>query len=487
MVEVKNFVQGETGEWEVIIGLEVHAQVASQSKLFSGASAKFGGEPNSQVSLVDAGMPGMLPVINQYCVEQAVRTGLALGAEINLVSIFDRKNYFYPDLPQGYQISQYSDPIVGRGDLLVEVDSGYTRKIGITRLHLEQDAGKSMHDQHPNKTFVDLNRSGIALMEIVTEPDLRSAEEAGAFMAKLRAILRYVGTCDGNMEEGSMRCDANVSVRRPGEPYGTRCEIKNLNSIRFLMRAIDYESGRQVRLIEAGGSIDQETRLFNPDLGETKSMRSKEDSHDYRYFPDPDLLPLRLDSDWVAGLRERLPELPDAKAERFVKHYQLTEYDAGVLTSETERATYFEEVAKGRDSKQVANWVIGELLGRLKREGISIERSKVGARGFGKLLDLISQGFVSNSLAKKVLDEMFSTGEEAAVIVERKGFSQVSDEKQIEEYVQKVLDENLEKVEEFKNGKDKLLGFFVGQVMKLTGGKANPQMVNKILRDLLSK
>jgi aspartyl-tRNA(Asn)/glutamyl-tRNA(Gln) amidotransferase subunit B len=324
-------------------------------------------------------------------------------------------------------------------------------------------------------------------MEIVTEPDLRSAEEAGAFMAKLRAILRYVGTCDGNMEEGSMRCDANVSVRRPGEPYGTRCEIKNLNSIRFLMRAIDYESGRQVRLIEAGGSIDQETRLFNPDLGETKSMRSKEDSHDYRYFPDPDLLPLRLDSDWVAGLRERLPELPDAKAERFVKHYELTEYDAGVLTSETERATYFEEVAKGRDSKQVANWVIGELLGRLNREGISIERSKVGAAGFGKLLDLISQGVVSNSLAKKVLDEMFSTGEEAAVIVERKGFSQVSDEKQIEEYVQKVLDENLEKVEEFKNGKDKLLGFFVGQVMKLTGGKANPQMVNKILRDLLSK
>ena len=487
MVEVKNFVQGETGEWEVIIGLEVHAQVASQSKLFSGASAKFGGEPNSQVSLVDAGMPGMLPVINQYCVEQAVRTGLALGAEINLVSIFDRKNYFYPDLPQGYQISQYSDPIVGRGDLLVEVDSGYTRKIGITRLHLEQDAGKSMHDQHPNKTFVDLNRSGIALMEIVTEPDLRSAEEAGAFMAKLRAILRYVGTCDGNMEEGSMRCDANVSVRRPGEPYGTRCEIKNLNSIRFLMRAIDYESGRQVRLIEAGGSIDQETRLFNPDLGETKSMRSKEDSHDYRYFPDPDLLPLRLKSDWVAGLRERLPELPDAKAERFVKHYELTEYDAGVLTSETERATYFEEVAKGRDSKQVANWVIGELLGRLNREGISIARSKVDAAGFGKLLDLISQGVVSNSLAKKVLDEMFSTGEEAAVIVERKGFSQVSDEKQIEEYVQKVLDENLEKVEEFKNGKDKLLGFFVGQVMKLTGGKANPQMVNKILRDLLSK
>ena len=302
------------------------------------------------------------------------------------------------------------------------MDSGYTRKIGITRLHLEQDAGKSMHDQHPNKTFVDLNRSGIALMEIVTEPDLRSAEEAGAFMAKLRAILRYVGTCDGNMEEGSMRCDANVSVRRPGEPYGTRCEIKNLNSIRFLMRAIDYESGRQVRLIEAGGSIDQETRLFNPDLGETKSMRSKEDSHDYRYFPDPDLLPLRLDSDWVAGLRERLPELPDAKAERFVKHYELTEYDAGVLTSEAERATYFEEVARGRDSKQVANWIIGELLGRLNREGSSIESSKVGAAELGELLDLISQGVVSNSLAKKVLDEMFSTGEEAAVIVERRGF-----------------------------------------------------------------
>ena len=476
-----------SNNWETIIGLEVHAQIISKSKLFSGASTNFGSEPNTQVSLVDAAMPGMLPVINKDCVEQAIKTGLGLNAQINKRSIFDRKNYFYPDLPQGYQISQFIQPIVGKGSIQIDLKDGTSKKIGITRLHLEQDAGKSVHDVEPSKSYIDLNRSGIALMEIVTEPDLRSAEEAGAFMAKLRAILRYVGTCDGNMEEGSMRCDANVSVRRPGEPYGTRCEIKNLNSIRFLMRAIDYESGRQVRLIEAGGSIDQETRLFNPDLGETKSMRSKEDSQDYRYFPDPDLLPLRLDSDWVAGLRERLPELPDAKAERFVKHYELTEYDAGVLTSETERATYFEEVAKGRDSKQVANWVIGELLGRLNREGISIERSKVGAAGFGKLLDLISQGVVSNSLAKKVLDEMFSTGEEAAVIVERRGFSQVSDEKQIEEYVQKVLDENLEKVEEFKNGKDKLLGFFVGQVMKLTGGKANPQMVNKILRDLLSK
>jgi aspartyl-tRNA(Asn)/glutamyl-tRNA(Gln) amidotransferase subunit B len=486
MGETQNLVEGITGNWEVIIGLEVHAQVSSQAKLFSAASATFGGSPNSQVSLVDAGMPGMLPVINRYCVEQAVRTGLALGAQINLVSIFDRKNYFYPDLPQGYQISQFSNPIVGRGEVVVELSGGRKREVGITRLHLEQDAGKSLHDQHPTKTFVDLNRAGIALMEIVTEPDLRSAEEAGAFVTKLRSIVRYVGTCDGNMEEGSMRCDANVSVRKLGDSYGTRCEIKNLNSIRFLMRAIDHEARRQVDLIESGSPVDQETRLFDSERGETRTMRSKEDSHDYRYFPDPDLLPLLLDGDWVAKLREELPELPDSKVERFILQYGLSEYDAGVLTSEPERATYFEKVAEGRDPKQAANWVIVELLGRLNKDGSSIKNSEVDAAGLGQLLDLISKGTLSNTLAKKVLDEMFSSGGQASVIVEQGGFSQVSDENELEEHVRSVLGANTDKVEEFKNGKDKLLGFFVGQVMKKTNGKANPQMVNKILHKFLS-
>ena len=486
MGESQNFIAGATANWEIIIGLEVHAQVSAQAKLFSAASATFGGTPNSQVSLVDAGMPGMLPVINRHCVEQAVRTGLALGAQINLVSVFDRKNYFYPDLPQGYQISQFSDPIVGRGEVVIELENGNTREVGVTRLHLEQDAGKSLHDQHPSKTFVDLNRAGIALMEIVTEPDLRSAEEAGAFMGKLRSIVRYVGTCDGNMEEGSMRCDANVSVRKQGNPYGTRCEIKNLNSIRFLMKAIDYEARRQVHQIEAGGVVQQETRLFDSDLGETRSMRSKEDSHDYRYFPDPDLLPLRLEDGLVENLKAQLPELPDEKTRRFTREYGLTEYDTAVLISEPERADYFEKTAKGRDPKQVANWVIVELLGRLNREGSTIGASKVDPAGLGELLDLIAKGAISNTLAKKVLDEMFSSGDSAGTIVARGGFSQVSDEKELEEHARAVLDANTAKVEEFKNGKDKLLGFFMGQVMKKTSGKANPQMVNKILRQLLS-
>ena len=486
MGETRNFITGATGDWEIIIGLEVHAQITAQAKLFSSASTTFGGAPNSQVSLVDAGMPGMLPVINRHCVEQAVRTGLALGAEINQVSIFDRKNYFYPDLPQGYQISQFSDPIVGRGEVVIELENGNKRKVGITRLHLEQDAGKSIHDQHPSKTFVDLNRAGIALMEIVTEPDLRSSEEAGAFMTKLRSIVRYVGTCDGNMEQGSMRCDANVSVRKQGDPYGTRCEIKNLNSIRFLMKAIDHEARRQIDLIELGGTVQQEPRLFDSERGETRSMRSKEESHDYRYFPDPDLLPLRLEEGLVERLKARLPELPDQKAKRFADEYGLTEYDADVLTSELERADYFETIVEGRDPKQAANWVIVELLGRLNRDSSTIGASPVNPAGLGELLDLISKGDISNTLAKKVLDEMFSSGDPAATIVARSGFSQVSDEKKLEEHARAVLDANMNKVEEFKNGKDKLLGFFMGQVMKKTDGKANPQLVNKILRQLLS-
>ena len=475
-------------EWQVVIGLEIHAQLACKSKIFSGSSTKFGIEQNTQASLIDLGYPGVLPVLNREAVVMAIKFGLAINAEIAQRSIFARKNYFYPDLPKGYQISQYELPIVLNGSLEIQDQNGVQKRIGIARAHLEEDAGKSIHDKFKQETAIDLNRAGTPLLEIVSEPEMNSPKEATAYMQKIHQIVKYLEICDGNMQEGSFRCDANVSLRpKNTSKLGTRTEIKNLNSFKFVEKAITYEIERQEELLNKGKLIIQETRLYDSNLDETRTMRTKEEENDYRYFPDPDLLPLRLDSDWVAGLRERLPELPDAKAERFVKHYELTEYDAGVLTSETERATYFEEVAKGRDSKQVANWVIGELLGRLNREGISIERSKVGAAGFGKLLDLISQGVVSNSLAKKVLDEMFSTGEEAAVIVERKGFSQVSDEKQIEEYVQKVLDENLEKVEEFKSGKDKLLGFFVGQVMKLTGGKANPQMVNKILRDLLSK
>ena len=476
-----SYIQGETGEWEVVIGLEVHAQVSSNAKLFSGASTRFGAEPNAQVSFVDAGFPGMLPVINEYCVEQAVRTGLGLKAEINLKSVFDRKNYFYADLPNGYQISQYLQPIVGKGELVLDMPDGSSRTVGITRLHLEQDAGKSIHDQHPSKTYVDLNRAGVALMEIVSEPDLRTAEEAGAYLRKLRSILRYLGTCDGNMEEGSMRADCNVSVRRPGGPLGTRCEIKNVNSIRFVIAAIEYEAARQVEVIEAGGKIDQETRLWDTGKLITRSMRSKEEAHDYRYFPDPDLLPLELDADWVEDIKAGLPELPDEKKARFIADYKLSAYDAGVLVNEKARAEYFETVAKGRDAKMAANWVTGDLFGALNKAGLDIEQSPVSAENLGGLIDLIADDTISGRIAKEVFEEMFKTGDKPADIVERKGLRQVTDTGAIEAAIDGVLAANADKVAEFRSGKDKLFGFFVGQVMKQTQGKANPALVNELL------
>ena len=483
----RKLLQGTTGDWELVIGLEVHAQVISEAKLFSGASTSFGAAPNSQVSLVDAAMPGMLPVINQQCVSQAVRTGLALGATINLESVFDRKNYFYPDLPQGYQISQYTRPIVGKGEIVIDLEDGTSRKVGITRLHLEQDAGKSLHDQHPTKTFIDLNRSGIALMEIVSEPDMRSAEEAGAYVKKLRSILRYIGTCDGNMEQGSMRCDANVSVRRPGKAYGTRCEIKNLNSVRFLMRAIEYEAARQIEIIEDNGLIVQETRLFDSDRVETRSMRSKEEAHDYRYFPDPDLLPLRLEAEWVAKLKAELPELPDEKMIRFVEQYGLSVNDASVLVSELDRANFFESLAKGRDPKQAANWVKGDLLGKLNKTGTELFAAKVRPEQLGKLIDLINEGTISGRTAKQVFEEMFETGKDPAEVVKEQGLAQVSDEKGLEGHKEHILDSNAAKVAEYQAGKEKLLGFFVGQVMRATEGKANPKLVNKLLQNRLSR
>ena len=487
MAESRRFLQGVTGDWELVIGLEVHAQVISEAKLFSGASTGFGAAPNSQVSLVDAAMPGMLPVINQQCVSQAVRTGLALGAAINLESVFDRKNYFYPDLPQGYQISQYTRPIVGKGEIVIDLEDGTSRKVGITRLHLEQDAGKSLHDQHPTKTFIDLNRSGIALMEIVSDPDMRSAEEAGAYVKKIRSILRYIGTCDGNMEQGSMRCDANVSVRKPGKPYGTRCEIKNLNSVRFLMRAIEYEAARQIEIIEDNGRIVQETRLFDSDRVETRSMRSKEEAHDYRYFPDPDLLPLRLKAEWVAKLKAELPELPDEKMIRFVDQYGLSANDASVLVSELDRADFFESLAKGRDPKQAANWVIGDLLGQLNKTGTELFAAKVQPEQLGKLLDLINEDTISGRIAKQVFEEMFETGKDAADVVKERGLDQISDEKALKGYIEQVLNANADKVAEYKVGKEKLLGFFMGQVMRATEGKASPKLVNKLLQSRLSK
>ena len=479
-------IQGATGDWEIVVGMEVHAQVESNAKLFSGASTAFGAAPNSQVSLVDAAMPGMLPVINGFCVEQAVRTGLGLKAEINLVSVFDRKNYFYPDLPQGYQISQFTQPVVGKGEVVLNMEDGSERRIGITRLHLEQDAGKSLHDQDPKSTYVDLNRSGVALMEIVSEPDIRSAEEAGAYLAKLRSILRYLGTCDGNMEEGSMRADVNVSVRRPGEDYGTRCEIKNVNSIRFVQQAIEYEAGRQVDLIEDGGEVVQETRLFDPDKGITRAMRSKEESHDYRYFPDPDLLPLVLEEGWVVEIKATLPELPDEKRARFIADYGLGAYDAEVLVAERETAEYFETVAEGRDGKQAANWVMGELFGLLNRNGFVIADSPVSAADLGGLIDLIADCTVSNRLAKDVFEEMATSGKDAAAVVEEKGLKQITDTGAIEAEVDKVIASAPEQVEQFKSGNEKVLGWFVGQIMKATQGKANPAAVNEILRKKLA-
>jgi aspartyl-tRNA(Asn)/glutamyl-tRNA(Gln) amidotransferase subunit B len=480
-------IEGRTGAWEIVIGLEVHAQVISEAKLFSGAATAFGAPPNSQVSLVDAAMPGMLPVINGKCVAQAVRTGLGLGAEINLVSVFDRKNYFYADLPQGYQISQFTQPIVGRGCIEIDLADGTTRKIGITRLHLEQDAGKSIHDQHPARTLVDLNRSGVALMEIVSEPDMRSAEEAAAYITKLRAILRYLGTCDGNMQEGSLRADVNVSVRRPGDDYGTRCEIKNLNSIRFVRQAIAYEAGRQVELIEGGGTVRQQTRLFDTDQGVTRPMRSKEEAHDYRYFPDPDLPPLVLDAAEIERIRATLPELPDARKARYMAALGLSAYDAGLLVAEQEMAAYFETVAAGRDAKLAANWVIGELTAALGRAGVDIGRSPVSPEALGALLDLIADETISGRIAKDVFDIMFRTGKDAAAIVADQGLRQVTDMAAIEAVVDQVLAAHTARVAEYRSGKEKLFGFFVGQVMKASQGKANPKAVNQILKARLGK
>ncbi|MDR3515643.1 MAG: Asp-tRNA(Asn)/Glu-tRNA(Gln) amidotransferase subunit GatB [Azospirillaceae bacterium] len=476
-----SYVQGATGEWEVVIGLEVHAQVVSQAKLFSGAATVFGSEPNSQVSLVDAAFPGMLPVINRVCIEQAVRTGLGLKAQINLFSVFDRKNYFYADLPAGYQISQFTQPIVGHGEIILDLPDGSTRTVGITRLHLEQDAGKSLHDQHPSKTYVDLNRAGVALMEIVSEPDMRTAEEAAAYLRKLRAILRYLGSCDGNMEEGSMRADVNVSVRRPGGPLGTRTETKNVNSIRYVQQAIEFEVERQIEVLEGGGTIKQETRLWDTVKHVTRSMRSKEEAHDYRYFPDPDLLPLQLDQGWVDAIAATLPELPDDKKARFQEQYKLSLYDAGVLVADQASADYYEAVARGRDPKLAANWVIVELFGALNRLGKDIADSPVSADKLGGLIDLIVDNTISGRIAKDVFLAMLETGKSAADLVEERGLRQVTDTGAIDQAIDQVLAANPDKLAEYKAGKEKLFGFFIGQIMKMTQGKANPALVNELL------
>ena len=481
-LDPKKLIKGATGDWEIIVGLEIHAQVTSKAKLFSGASAEYGGEPNSHVSLVDAAMPGMLPVINEECVAQAVRTGLGLKAQINLRSVFDRKNYFYPDLPQGYQISQFKSPIVGEGEVIVDLpESGGQITVGIERLHLEQDAGKSLHDQSPTMSFVDLNRSGVALMEIVSKPDMRSSEEARAYVTKLRTILRYLGTCDGNMDEGSLRADVNVSVRRPGEGFGTRCEIKNVNSIRFMGQAIEYEARRQIGILEDGGSITQETRLYDPTKGETRSMRSKEEAHDYRYFPDPDLLPLEFTQAYVDELARHLPELPDDKKARFIKEYGLTPYDAGVLIAEQDQADYYEAVAKGRDGKMAANWVINELFGRLNKEGKTVSTSPMSAAQLGAIVDLISENVISGKLAKDLFEIIWTEGGEPRSVVEARGMKQVTDTGAIEKAIDAVIAANPDKVAQAQ-AKPTMIGWFVGMVMKETGGKANPQAVNDLLK-----
>ncbi|MDA0332832.1 MAG: Asp-tRNA(Asn)/Glu-tRNA(Gln) amidotransferase subunit GatB [Proteobacteria bacterium] len=482
---MSQLVTGRTGDWEVVIGLEVHAQVSSQAKLFSGASASFGAAPNENVSLVDAAMPGMLPVINRECVYQAIRTGLGLKAQINLTSVFDRKNYFYADLPQGYQISQFKHSIVGAGVLRIVLADGSTRDIGIERLHLEQDAGKSMHDQHPSKSYIDLNRTGVALMEIVSRPDMRSAAEAAAFVRKLRSILRYLGTCDGNMEEGSLRADVNVSVRRTGAEFGTRTETKNLNSLRFIQQAIDYEVARQIELIEDGGTVDQETRLFDTNTGTTRTMRSKEDAHDYRYFPDPDLLPLVVTQKEVDDLAAALPELPDDIRDRLINDYGLSPYDASVITEERDTAEFYEAASAGQDRKLVANWMTVELFGALNKSGQSLSDCKISPAMLGGLVSLISDGTISGRIAKDVFADMFETGKDAASIVDEKGLKQVSDSGAIEALIDAVIAANMDKVEEYRGGKDKLFGFFVGQVMKQSGGQANPGMVNQILKSKL--
>ncbi|MEM6537449.1 MAG: Asp-tRNA(Asn)/Glu-tRNA(Gln) amidotransferase subunit GatB [Pseudomonadota bacterium] len=492
MTDKTNLLQGATGDWEMVIGLEVHAQVASQAKLFSGAPATYGAGPNENVSLVDAAFPGMLPVINKFCVEQAIRTGLGLNAEINLWSRFDRKNYFYPDLPQGYQISQYKDPIVREGEIEVELDDGEIVTIGIERLHLEQDAGKSIHDLAPKESYVDLNRSGVALMEIVSKPDMRSAAEAAAYFSKLRTIVRYLGTCDGNMEEGSMRADVNVSVCRAGDYakfresgdfsfLGTRTETKNVNSIRYVKQVIEYEARRQIEVLEGGGEIDQETRLFDVATGETRTMRSKEDAHDYRYFPDPDLLPLKIDAQWVDEIRKTLPELPDQKRKRFSEEFGLSSYDASVLSADRAKADYFEAVAKGRDGKLASNWVTTELFGALNKAGRDIDDTPISASALGKLIDLVSEGVISGRIAKDVFALMFEGGGDPETIVEEKGLKQVSDTGAIEKAIDDIMAANPEQVEQVKE-KPKTFGWFVGQVMKATGGKANPKVVNEILK-----
>ncbi|MDR1828532.1 MAG: Asp-tRNA(Asn)/Glu-tRNA(Gln) amidotransferase subunit GatB [Methylobacteriaceae bacterium] len=483
-VNPSKLIKGATGDWEVVIGMEVHAQVNSEAKLFSGSSTTFGAEPNDHVSFVDAAMPGMLPVINEECVRQCIRSGLGLRAKINLRSVFDRKNYFYPDLPQGYQISQYKHPIVGEGMVYVDMPDGETVEVRIERLHVEQDAGKSVHDLHPTMSLVDLNRSGVGLMEIVSLPDLRSAEEAKAYVSKLRTILRYLGTCDGDMEKGNLRADVNVSVRRPGEPFGTRCEIKNLNSIRYIGQAIDYEARRQIGVLEDGGVIDQETRLFDHARGETRSMRSKEEAHDYRYFPDPDLLPLEFTQSYVDALAKDLPELPDEKKARFIKDYGLSAYDAGVLVVERASADYFENVAAGRDGKAAANWVINELFGRLNKEGMDVAASPVSAAQLGAIIDLIAKGTISGKIAKDLFEIVWQDGGDPERIVEERGLKQVTDTGAIEKAVDEIIAANPDKVEQAK-AKPTLLGWFVGQVMKATGGKANPQAVNALLRQKL--
>jgi aspartyl-tRNA(Asn)/glutamyl-tRNA(Gln) amidotransferase subunit B len=499
-------IQGATGPWEVVVGLEVHAQITSDAKLFSGASTEFGGAPNARVSPIDAGMPGMLPSVNRRCIEQAVKTGLGLKAAINRVSVFERKNYFYPDLPNGYQISQYAEPLVGRGKLTIDLQDGATKDIGITRLHLEMDAGKSLHDQRPDATLVDLNRSGVALMEIVSEPDVRSAEQAMLFMRKLRSILRYLGTCDGNMEEGNLRCDANVSVRRPGDPLGTRCEVKNLNSMRFVGRAIEYEARRQIELIEGGGAVEQETRLFDADNGETRSMRTKEEAHDYRYFPDPDLLPLELEEAFIEAIERTLPELPDAKKARFVAEYGLSAYDAEVLVAEKASADYFEAALGSgepgssapartgarqgarapvkREPKLVANWLLTELFGALNRAGRDLALSPITPERLGRLVGLIQDGTISGRIAKDVFAEMFETGADPAAIVEQKNLKQISDAGAIERIAEQIIAANPDQVAKLQSN-PKVFGWFVGQVMKATEGQANPQLVNEVLKKKL--
>ena len=484
--DIEYLITRNNNKYEVIIGLEVHAQVLSESKLFSTSSTKFGSEPNTQVSLVDAAFPGMLPVINEHCIKQAIKTGIGLKAKINKRSIFDRKNYFYADLPQGYQISQYKNPIVGEGKVILDMPNG-EKNIGIERLHLEQDAGKSIHDLDPQNTLVDLNRSGVALMEIVSKPDLRSLEEVNAYIKKLRSIMRYLGTCDGNMQEGSLRADVNVSVRKKGDQkLGTRCEIKNVNSIKFMQMAIDYEANRQVDVIEEGGSIDQETRLFDTKKNETRSMRSKEDAHDYRYFPDPDLLPLELEDNFIEQIKKDIPELPDEKKKRFIEKFKLTPYEANILVSDIEVSKYFEEVSKNSDVKLATNWITGELFALLNDKNIEITESPISSKNLSKLINLIKDGTISGKIAKSVFEIMSNGDKDPSIIIEEKGLKQQSDPKELENIIDKVISDNPQNVNAYKAGKDKLFGFFVGQVMKNTGGKANPKLVNEILKKKLN-